>query len=177
MSLWPRWRASGETRVTHLGHLDLRSAFTSVEGVLLAAGVVATAAAGGWGLWRVGTDPGWLVAWALALAIGGAVWWRLARWVADAPSAGSDMVELGWDDALRFRRVRTLALLATWASPVALVALDGHMAIQLGGASDAGFLPTVPMIGATVLVLLAFKRGNGLWRRAWAPRQAEFPSV
>jgi hypothetical protein len=79
LSLWPRWKASGGYRVTHLGGLPVRQAFTPAEFTAVIIGAELSAALGAWGLWYVAAPAVWWLAFAATLAVLIAVSLLLAR--------------------------------------------------------------------------------------------------
>ena len=164
---WPRWRASGSTRLAHLRRLALRDALTRKEWLALTLAVPTTALVATWTLWATApTTRPWL--WAAVLVIltqaALAIW--SARAILDRPSAGSDTLDLAWDDALRLRSAREL-LLGSTLGAAALVAFCGGLSVVLTRAS----VPTGPIVLFTLslglFVLLAHFLKSGAARDAW----------
>jgi hypothetical protein len=120
--LWPRWQAPGGYRVTHLGSLSVRQAFTRAEVTALVIGVACSAAAGAGGLWYIRAPATWWLACAAAMAAVPAAWRYAAASVMKRPSSASDAIELAWDDMLRFRQVREMTACVAWG-PALLVYL------------------------------------------------------
>lgn len=161
-----RWNSPGTTRVSHFRQARLREAFTHVELITLAAGVCATVGASSWGLWKVRTGASWWFLDFMAVALAGVVWWRMEVAVLRRPSMASDSMELAWDDLLRFRRVRTLAIGAAWMPPFIICMLDFLVEVEL--ASSHGGTSTAPPIYVPIAVVagvyLIFRQGRQLWR-------------
>ncbi|MBO0823884.1 MAG: hypothetical protein J2P27_08505 [Actinobacteria bacterium] len=164
LARWPRWTVSGLGLVTHRRSVQLRQAFTSAEVTVTVVGALVAAAAGSWGLRLVRATPLWWDAWVAAYAVAVLVWWATTRTVMSRPSRADDMIELGWDDVIRFYQVRGLTVAIAWLPAVCLVLIDGAATPQVGA-------PWVllPVIAAFVVVMVVFRQGRQLWRRAWAP--------
>ncbi|MBO0837426.1 MAG: hypothetical protein J2P28_18225 [Actinobacteria bacterium] len=161
---WPRWTAPGIGLVTHRRPVQLRQAFTSAEVTVTIIGAFVAAAAGAWGLRLVHATPLWWDAWVVAYAVAVLVWWATARSVMSRPSGAGDAIELGWDDVIRFSQVRGLTMAIAWLPAVCLVLIDGAAAPQFGAA-----WVLLPVTAAFVVVMVVFRQGRQLWRRAWAP--------
>ena len=170
VTAWPRWKASSARRVTHLGGIPIREAFTPAEFAVLLIGPVFGVAFGAWGLWRVAAPAVWWVACPVAFGAGVVAWWYAARGVMSRPSSASDEVELGWDDLLRFRAVRELTQGSAWLPPLMLALVDSFMARQLDREPGFQFWPYVVVGVAFLLVYRTFRQGRQLWRRAWLER-------
>lgn len=177
-SAWPRWKASGENRVTHLTHVSVRQAFTEAELTAVVIGAVSTAALGVWGLWRAAAPAMWWLACAAALAAAVAAWHYAARSIMNRPSSASDEIELGWDDLLRFRRVRGVTAGAAWGSALFVYLIDCVMSsafvtetVTPGMVSyQLQWWPVVVPVVAGFLLYWVFRQGRQLWRRAWLER-------
>jgi hypothetical protein len=119
-----RWNSPGSTRVSHFRQISIREAFTPLEILTLAAGVGATFAVIMWGLVQVHAGTRWWICDLVAVALATMLWWRMEVAVMRRPSMASDATELDWDDVLRFRRVRSLAVSAAWLPPFVIFLLD-----------------------------------------------------
>jgi hypothetical protein len=172
-TVWPRWRASGAGRVTHLGHVPVRRAFTPAEGAVAVTGAVFAAVTGGWGLWLVAAPAWWWAVCAAAFTAGVAAWWRAVSAIMGRPSSASDEIELGWDDLFRFRHVRGLTVAAAWIPAVFIFLADDQL---LAYKFISSYIPVlvpfyVPIaLSLMQLVFSAFRQGRQLWRRAWGHR-------
>jgi hypothetical protein len=174
-TLWPRWTGSDERRVTHQRRLTPRGAFTDAEFAILLLGVVTGAGAGSWGLWRVHAGFGWWAVLLVTFMAAARIWWWTAQTALDRPSAAGDVLELGWDDVIRFRRVRTLGTGAAWGAPVLIVCLDSQVAFDLGHELSVSLLPLLGAAAALVVVIQIFKPGQRLWRRNWPAPEERAP--
>ena len=172
---WPRWQASGEYRVTHLGTLSIRQAFTPAEVTALVTGVGCGAAAGAWGLWYIRAPAAWWLACTAAMAAAVVTWHYAAAGIMKRPSSASNAIELGWDDLLRFRQVREMTACVAWTPPILVYLADCMMSSAFFHTTPApGMVPAdllawfllLPVVIAGVLAVV-FRRGRHLWRRAW----------
>ena len=178
MSLWPRWKASSPYRVTHLGRMSARHAFTPAELAAVLLGAVLGLALSAWGLRHVGAPATWWLACAAAFGVAFVAWHRAARNIMNRPSSASDEIELGWDDLLRFRQVRALTVSAAWAPALVVYMIDCTMASafirNFTGPNMVGaqiqWWPILLPLAPLGLVLLLFRQGRSLWRRAWLDR-------
>lgn len=169
LTVWPRWRASGASRVTHLGHMTIRQAFTPAEATVAIFGVVFAAVTSGWGLWQVAAPAwGWIVCTA-AFGAGAFAWWHATSAIMSRPSSASDEIELGWDDLLRFRNVRGLTIAAAWLPAILVFVADYQLAFLLNGSQTVELRPFLPTIAAAVIAFRVFRQGRELWRQAWTP--------
>jgi hypothetical protein len=166
-TLWPRWKASGARRVTHLRRMSVWEAFTPAEFAVVLIGPVFGVAFGAWGLWRVSAPAIWWVACQLGFGAAMLAWWYAAGHIMNRPSSASDELELGWDDLLRFRAVRDLTIGAAWLPPLMLLLVDDFMSWQLD--KDHGFQlwPFPVIIVAALLLYRTLRQGRQLWRKAW----------
>ncbi len=128
MSLWPRWKASNRYRVTHLGRMSARHAFTPAEFATVILGAVLGLALSAWGLRYVAASAMLWLACAAASGVAFVTWHHAARCIMNRPSSASDEIELGWDDLLRFRQVRVFTVGAAWAPAIFVYMLDCTMA-------------------------------------------------
>jgi len=80
------------------------------------------------------------------------------------------MLELGWDDLLRFQCVRGLLTTVAWAPGAALLFVDWMVSASLSRADGTTFWPVYVAIAFGILLYLVFRRGRHLWRRAWETR-------
>lgn len=178
MSLWPRWKASSPHRVTHLGRMSARHAFTPAEFAAVLLGAVLSLALSAWGLRHVVAPATWWLACAAAFGVAFVAWHRAARNIMNRPSSASDEIELGWDDLLRFRQVRVLTVGAAWAPALIVYMIDCTMASaffrNFTGPGTVGvqihWWPILLPLAPLGLVALLFRQGRGLWRRAWLDR-------
>jgi len=169
-TVWPRWKASGARRVTHLRSLPVREAFTPPECAALLIGPVFGAAFGAWGLWRVTVPAFWWVACAVAFGAGLLAWWCAARAIMARPSNASGEVELGWHDLLRFRAVRDLTVGVAFLPPLMLLLVDDFMSWQLSKRTSLQLWPFLVIIVAWLPLHRTFRQGRQLWRLAWLER-------
>lgn len=174
-SLWPRWKASGATRVTHLTRLPVRQAFTGAEVTVAAICAGLAVLAGGWGL-LTAAAPAWSwAAFAASCALAGAGWRGAAARIMSRPASAQ---EPGWDDLIRFGRVRGLTLGMAMV-PAAVLFLAGCAAQGPGTTSadvttvSVNFWPEIPLLAALVVVCLVFREDRQLWRRAWTEPGAD----
>lgn len=172
LTVWPRWKASGSTRVTHLRRLTVRQAFTFSEASVTIAGVVIATAAGGWGLW-LASAPVWRwAAFAAACGVALTAWWASAKAVMGRASNASDDIELGWDDLIRFSRVRSMTIGAAWLPALCIIAADWNAAASQPGPTPQFYTPAWPfylLSAACVVLYLIYQQGRKLWRQAWVP--------
>jgi hypothetical protein len=176
--LWPRWQAPGGYRVTHLGSLSVRQAFTRAEVTALVIGVACSAAAGAGGLWYIRAPATWWLACAAAMAAALVAWRYAAASVMKRPSSASDAIELAWDDMLRFRQVREMTACAAWGPALFVYLADCIMSSAFFHTTPAPGMVPADFIGWTLLgpaviaVVLAvvFRPGRHLWRLAWMER-------
>ncbi|HUX03787.1 MAG TPA: hypothetical protein VMV53_02620 [Acidimicrobiales bacterium] len=159
-----RWNSPGPRRVSHLRKVRPREAFTAAEGYTLVAGVGANIAVVAWGLLRVHSPGRWWILDLAALALAGALWWRMEIAILRHPSAASDATELGWDDVFRFRRIRSLAVGAAWLPPFTVFLLDSMIGQQLTHFQGGSTLPLDAAIAVVVGVYLIFRQGRQQWR-------------
>lgn len=182
-TLWPRWKASGGYRVTHLGSLPVRQAFTPAEFTAVIIGAVFGAAFGAWGLWYVAAPGTWWLACSAAWAVAFAASHYAATSVMNRPSGASDEIELGWDDVLRFKQVRSIAAGGAWAPTTVVYVIDWMMTSASGHETTAHcaagvcevscqvqWWPFVVPVVAGLLLIGVFRQGRQLWRRAWLER-------
>jgi len=159
-----RWNSPGSTRVSHFRQISIREAFTPSEILTLAAGVGATFAAIMWGLVQVHAGTRWWICDLVAVAVATMLWWRMEVAVMGRPSMASDATELDWDDVLRFRRVRSLAVNAAWLPPLVIFLLDFNVDLSLNHFQHFTMLPIYIPVAAVVGVYLIFRQGRQLWR-------------
>jgi hypothetical protein len=180
MSRWPQWSAPGEPRVSRPRGPAVRRAFTPAEFVAVEAGLVLSAALEAWGLWYVSASALWWLACAIALAGAFAIGRRAAaRAMNRAPGLG-DAIETGWDDVLRFRRVRAATVNAVWGTAAFAYLLDGWASsafvaktpIPGGESYTLVWWPILASVIAIVVLWRVFRQGRRLWRQAWPDRDA-----
>ena len=167
-TLWPRWRASGASRATHLGHVTVGQAFTPAEVAVALTGAVFAAVCSGWGLRLAAAPASWWVICAAAFGAGAVAWWHAARAIMSRPSEASDDIELGWDDLFRFRHVRGLTIGASWLPAIFIFTADSQLALE-SNRQTLVLWPVCAMGAAAVLAIRVFRQGRQLWRRAWVP--------
>jgi hypothetical protein len=126
----------------------------------------------GWGLWRIGAGVLWWMTALASMIVAGFVLRWMAQVIMNQPSSAGDVLDLGWDDVLRFRRVRGLAVGAALGFPTLIVFLDVLVAFDLGHQRSFNFLFVVAAIAFMVSGAQIFKQGQRRWRRAWAPPQS-----
>jgi len=165
ISRWPRWKASGDHRVSHLGSLPIRQAFTSAEYTAVVSGVVLSAALGALGLRYVAAPAAWWLVCAAILAAAFAAWRYAAVSLMNRPSSASDAIELAWDDMLRFRRVRGFTAAAAWAPAALLYLVDFTMWSAFS--YRLSVWPFIAPVAVCLVLAWAFRQGRQLWRRAW----------
>lgn len=178
ISLWPRWKASGGYRVTHLGSLPVRQAFTPAELIAVVIGAILSTALGAWGLWYVAAPATWWLACAAALAAAFATCRYAATSIMNRPSRASDAIELGWDDLLRFRQVRGVTAGTAWGPAAFMYLIDCMMSSAFFQKTTAPgevsyqirWWPIIVPIVVGVLLFQVFRQGRHLWRRAWLER-------
>jgi len=169
LTVWPRWKASGCSRVTHLRRLTVRHAFTISEAIMTITGAVIATAAGAFGLW-LASAPAWRWAtFAAACGVALTAWWASAKAVMGRPSNASDDIELGWDDLIRFSRVRSMTIGAAWLPALCIIMADWSAASQRGRTPQfyASAWPFYLLIAACVVLYLIYQQGRKLWRQAW----------
>jgi hypothetical protein len=159
-----RWNSPGTTRVSHFRQIRLREAFTPTESLTLVAGACATLGVSVWGLSRVHAGMSWWILDLVAVVTAGVLWWRMELAFMRRPSMASDATELGWDDVLRFRRVRSLAISAAWLPPFVIFCLDFYFDQSTTHFSHVNMLPIYVPIASVVGVVLIFREGRQLWR-------------
>jgi len=163
----PRWKASGARRVTHLGGLSVRHAFTASELAAVVMGAMFAVAFGAWALWRVGAASAWWAASAATFGCAAAACWYLAKDVMNRPSSASDEIELGWDDLFRFQHARAIIINAAWLPTIILLFLDSWVSSQLSKPPTIELWPIFATTAVALLLVLVFRQGRRLWRRAW----------
>jgi hypothetical protein len=159
-----RWNSPGSTRVSHFRQISIREAFTPSEILTLAAGVGATFAVIMWGLVQVHAGTLWWICDLVAVAVATMLWWRMEVAVMGRPSMAGDATELDWDDVLRFRRVRSLAVNAAWLPPLVIFFLDFYVDLSLNHFQHFTMLPIYIPAAVVVGVFLIFRQGRQLWR-------------
>ena len=159
-----RWNMPGETRLSHFRKVRLREAFTPAERYTLVAGVGTTGAVVAWGLSQVHSPLHWWIFEFGAFALAGVLWQLMEIAVLHHPSTASDAKELDWDDIFRFRRVRSLALGASWLPPMFGFYLDLTMNQQLFHSQSSVLWPVYAPIAVGVGVYMVFRQGRQLWR-------------
>jgi hypothetical protein len=168
---WP----SGPTRLAHLRAVAVRQAFGTGELVVLSAGIALGGAAAGWGLWRTSAGPAWWAVCMAALALNGGATWLRAKAAIAEPSSARDILELGWDDLLRFRALRRSSVVAAWAPALFALLADAQLAgVWAGSTHRAGADEEVALVAFWVLycgLALAFRRGDQRWRLLWEARR------
>jgi len=169
LTVWPRWRASGASRVTHLGRMTIRQAFTPAEATVAVLGAALAAVTGGWGLWLAAAPAWWWIVCTAAFGAGAFAWWHATSAIMNRPSSASDEIELGWDDLLRFRRVRGLTIGAALLPAIVVFLADYQLAFKFDGSQPVPLWPFLPMIAAAVIAFSVFRQGSQLWRQAWTP--------
>lgn len=170
VSLWPRWKSRGSTRMAHLRRLRLTDTVTRPEIAAIACAYALGAVLAGWGI-RLAAAPwrGWF--WLPAVLVAGqaAITVTICSRMMNAPAAGGDAIELAWDDVLRFERVRSLLAISSFATLYIIAVFVADMAkIQ------AKSLPTEILLALVLSLLLSgFIRlrdkssARTNWRRAW----------
>jgi hypothetical protein len=159
-----RWNSPGSTRASHFRQISIREAFTPSEILTLAAGVGATFAVSMWGLVQVHAGTRWWICDLVAVAVATMLWWRMEVALMRRPSMASDATELDWDDVLRFRRVRSLAVSAAWLPPFVIFILDFYVDQSLTHFQHLAMIPIYISVAAVVGVYLIFRQGRQLWR-------------
>jgi hypothetical protein len=161
-----RWNSPGTTRVSHLRQIRLREAFTPTESITLVAGACATLGVSVWGLSLVHAGMGWWILDLVAVALAALLWWRMEEAFMRRPSMASDVTELGWDDVLRFRRVRSLAISAAWLPPFVIFLLNFYADQSRTHFQHVNMLPIYVPLASVIGVVLIFREGRQLWRLA-----------
>ncbi len=159
-----RWNIPSTTRVSHLRQIRLREAFTPTESITLVAGACATLGVSVWGLSLVHASTGWWILDLVAVAGAALLWWRMEEAFMRRPSMASDVTELGWDDVLRFRRVRSLAVSAAWLPPFVIFLLNFEVDQSLTHFQHVNMLPMYVPFVSMIGVILIFREGRQLWR-------------
>jgi hypothetical protein len=159
-----RWNSPGPTRVSHFRQISIREAFTPSEILTLAAGVGATFTAIMWGLVQVHAGTLWWICDLAAVTVATMLWWRMEVAVMSRPSMAGDATELDWDDVLRFRRVRSLAVNAAWTPPLVIFLLDFYVDLSLNHFQHFAMVPIYISAAVVVGVFLIFRQGRQLWR-------------
>jgi hypothetical protein len=168
-TVWPRWKASGSSRVTHLRRLKVREAFASLEANMTILGAILAASAGGWGLWLASAPTWWWAAFAAASGVSLAAWWVCAKAVMSRPSNASDEIELGWDDLIRFSRVRSTTIGAAWLPALLIFLADWSAATQPGRTAQlqVSLWPFYLLVAFFAVLVSIYQQGRKLWRQAW----------
>ena len=117
-----------------------------------------------WGLLQVHAGTRWWFFDLSAFALAGVLWWRMEVVVVQRPTMASNATELSWDDVLRFRRVRSLAVCAAWLPPFVIFLLDFYVDTALTHFQHVAMLPIFVPVSALVGVFLIFRQGRQLWR-------------
>ncbi len=134
-------------------------------------GVLTSAGLDVFGLQSVRAPATWWVACSAAFVGSVALCWHVATVIMSRPSSASDVLELGWDDLFRFKRVRGLVVATAWAPTLLLLPIEGVLSSAFSGASGESFLPWEADAVLAVMVIVVFRQGRHLWRRAWEARQ------
>jgi hypothetical protein len=167
-ALWPRWNPSGRVRMSHLSQSASPSqVFAGSEAITLIFGVAVTLASGFWGISRTGASVAWWTIWPIFVAAGIGAWWYMARVLMKFPARASNAIELGWNDVLRFRRVRALTIGAAWLPAIVLFLVDDLMASEMGNDQVFSTLPSSAVVVVLVIVALIFRQGRQRWRQTW----------
>jgi hypothetical protein len=171
VSAWPRWRASGASRVTHLRPREtVWQAFTRTERAALVLGLLMTAAVDALGLRQVHAAISWWVVCAAALAGSAGLCWHAAAVMMNRPSSASDILELGWDDLLKFHLVRGLVAVAAWMPVLVLAPIEAILRDALGHANGFSLVPEELDLVLVAALFLVFRQGRHRWRRACETR-------
>lgn len=164
--LLPRWRSEGPTRLAHLQRFSVRDAISQSELVAIVLTYPIGAGIAGWALWRAG-DPWrtWFWLPAVVIAAQAVATLGVCHFVMHARAASSDLLELAWDDVLRFDRVRSMLAVSSFATLFFIAA----------AASDVANLK--PPFFVTFMVASGFAAGfrwywqrspaRANWRRSW----------
>jgi hypothetical protein len=159
-----RWNTPRSTRLSHFRIIRLREAFTPAESYTLVTGVGVTGAVVAWGLLQTHSPVRWWILDFATFALAGAVWWFMEIAILRHPSTASDELELGWDDVLRFRRVRGLAIGAAWLPPFFVFLLDFVAHQHPTHLQGATLWPVYVPIAVGGGVYMVFRQGRHLWR-------------
>jgi hypothetical protein len=167
LTAWPRWKASGVGRVTHLRPATVRLAFTFSEAAMALIGAVLAGGAGGWGLWLASAAPVWWVIFAATCGIAVTAWSASARAIMHRPSSASNEIELGWDDLIRFSRVRAMTVSAAWLPAIIIFLADCYVASPAATTASQPLWPLYLPVAVLVVLYLVFRQGRMRWRQAW----------
>jgi hypothetical protein len=168
----------GPVRLAHLRAPTVGQAFTPLELAVLFAGAAVAGAGAGWGLWRTSAGPLWCAACPPALVVGFGFSYLRAKAVLGAPSAAGDVLELGWDDLLRFRAVRCCCICAAWLPALLMLFVDTQLVGAWGPVQQRPLLGfcRLALVGVQGVLKLVFRRGDQRWRRLWElPRRPIMP--
>jgi hypothetical protein len=171
-SAWPRWRSNGPVHLAHLRRLTVRDALTDREWVAVLAAYTAGGVVTIWAMKRADLAA-WSVLAVALLALQALVAYAFAQWVMSAPAAGSDNLELAWDDVLRLERARSIL-----GSGFVMLYFMAAAAGDLAGVT-AHSLVVRGLLGAAVAVASsAWQRSSAYrnWRRRGLPRHCRIPS-
>jgi hypothetical protein len=184
-SMIVRWRARGTGRLAHLERLTLRDVTTRSERWGMVVAVTAACVTGALGFDSLSAPSSLAIVPALtALLAAGSGWWY-ARTSLSGRSAGSDVLELAWDDVLRVRKVREALLAVAFLLPIellliAIVELLRPLPRGTNG-SHAGSLTFSLAVLVGVGIYAYARRENKVvyrsWRRLWPQTPPPIPSA
>ena len=174
-SLIVRWRAHGTTRLAHLQRLTLRDVTTRSERWGMVLVVAAACVTGALGFDSLASPSSLAIVPALALILAAGSGWWYARHSLSGRSAGSDVLELAWDDVLRLRKVREALMAVAFLLPIELLLMAIAELLRplppSANGSHAGALPLSLALIAGVGIYVWTMRKNRLvyrsWRRLW----------
>jgi hypothetical protein len=156
----------GPTRLAHLTRFSVREAITRGELAAIVLTYPLAAGIAGWSLWRIG-EPWrtWFWLPTVVIAAQAVATLGICRFVMHARADSTDLLELAWDDVLRFDRVRSMLAVSSFTTLFFIAA----------AATDVADLK--PPIFVTILVGAGLCSGfcrywqrspaRTNWRRAW----------
>jgi len=176
-SFFVHWRAQGSQRLAHLQRLTLRDVTTTRERWALVVAVVAACVTAVIGFEHLAPHSGWAWVAPLVLLLAGASSYWYARMILFGRSAGSDALELAWDDVLRIRKVREALMSVAIMLPAELFLVGALRLLQPVPPYANGSHPGL----SELLFALSFLIGAGIyvsalrenrvayrsWRRLW----------
>ena len=155
-----RLPTSQPQRMSHLVRPSPLTVFTRTEWLANLGGVVLTIGTAAWSLWRIGAAP-FAPVYLAAIALIALLWWRAITSIMNRRSSASDIIELGWDDVIRYSDARNLTAGLAWGPGGIMFMMDLEIA------TPGNLIGFYVVAGVGVLLASVFRQGRHLWRESW----------